>query len=172
MQNIILFFHKCINTYYDLIQQNSRKQDKNLPFIKPICQNGAYLYLILNTAMKRAFTVSHAVLFTSSRASHALGGRTNGIQVWACSKLRQQKKKGLPISMVTKTTNPNKIMGVGLFGVFLQLSSHKEFIMETKSNVKSSHAFIFVCQPSVFPLFFFLQLQYVIAINVLQGCLF
>lgn len=137
-----------------------------------ICQSCAYLYSISNTATKRAFTVNYTVLYTSSRASHVLW-RERMVQVWACSKLCPQKKKkknGLPIPMVTKTTNPNKIMGVGPFGSVLQLNSHEELIMEIKSNFKSSHAFIFMFQPSVFPLF--QQLQYVIAINVLQGCNF
>lgn len=67
--------------------------------------------------------------------------------------------------MVTKTTNPNKIMGVGPFRGFS--ATHKDLVMETISNVKSSHAFIFMCQLSVSPLF--QPLQYVIAINVLQG---
>lgn len=49
--------------------------------------------------------------------------------------------------MVTKTTNPNKIMGVGPFRGFS--ATHKDLVMETISNVKSSHAFIFMCQLSV-----------------------
>lgn len=147
------FFHKCISRQYTTIQQNSKKQDKKChkksPFLKMvhICTQ----YQIHLQPQKRAFTVSHTVLYTSSWASHVLWRE---LMVIECGLVRKKKKKSLPIPMVTKTTNPNKIMGFGAFGGFLQLSSHdEELIMETKSNVRSSHAFIFMCQPSVFPTF-------------------
>lgn len=102
----------------NLAEQQKTRQELSyfLPSRKSICQNGPYL----SPATKRAFTVSHPVLYATSRASHVLWKE---LMVAKCGLVAncvsKKKKKGLPIPMVTKTTNPNKIMGVGPFGGFL-----------------------------------------------------
>lgn len=153
------------NTSICNIQQTSKKHEKNchsLPFKISICQNGAYLYSISNSNIfshkKSFYGISYclACYFKSCSLEKAYN-----YPMWACNKKRFTHPHG------DQNNKPKQGYGGRSIWRFLQLSGHEELIMETKSNVKSSHAFIFMRQPSVLPLF--QQLKYVIAINVLQG---